>query len=55
MLIIATMCIIQQLRSVQIEDDEMEMSDDDRHYQGSSAKRTRYDADSLKVGTLFLL
>lgn len=42
------MCIIQQLRSVQIEDDEMEMSDDDRHYQGSSAKRTRYDADSLK-------
>uniref|UniRef100_A0A034VQ70 Ecto-NOX disulfide-thiol exchanger 2 n=2 Tax=Bactrocera dorsalis TaxID=27457 RepID=A0A034VQ70_BACDO len=26
----------------------MEMSDDDRNYQGSSAKRTRYDAESLK-------
>ncbi|XP_036216321.2 ecto-NOX disulfide-thiol exchanger 1 isoform X2 [Bactrocera oleae] len=37
-----------ELRSVQIEDDEMEMSDDDRNYQGSSAKRTRYDAESLK-------
>ncbi|XP_011186422.1 uncharacterized protein LOC105214596 [Zeugodacus cucurbitae] len=37
-----------ELRSVQIEDDEMEMSDDDRSYQGSSAKRTRYDAESLK-------
>ncbi|XP_054735510.1 ecto-NOX disulfide-thiol exchanger 1 [Anastrepha obliqua] len=37
-----------ELRSVQIEDDEMEMSDEDRNYQGSSAKRTRYDAESLK-------
>ncbi|XP_004530599.1 ecto-NOX disulfide-thiol exchanger 2 [Ceratitis capitata] len=37
-----------ELRCVQIEDDEMEMSDDDRNYQGGSAKRTRYDADSLK-------
>lgn len=49
LLITLLMLLIQELRSVQIEDDEMEMSDDDRNYQGSGAKRTRYDADSLKV------
>lgn len=38
------------MRSIQIEDDEMEMSDEDRDYQTvSHAKRKRYDSDNLKV------
>ncbi|KAM7355249.1 uncharacterized protein ACRADG_001383 [Cochliomyia hominivorax] len=38
-----------ELRSIQIEDDEMEMSDEDRDYQVTShAKRKRYDSDNLK-------
>ncbi|XP_075161163.1 uncharacterized protein LOC142233986 [Haematobia irritans] len=38
-----------ELRSIQIEDDEMEMSDEDRDYQSTShSKRRRYDSDNLK-------
>ncbi|XP_065359235.1 ecto-NOX disulfide-thiol exchanger 2 [Calliphora vicina] len=38
-----------ELRSIQIEDDEMEMSDEDRDYQTvSHSKRKRYDSDNLK-------
>ncbi|XP_073839122.1 uncharacterized protein [Musca autumnalis] len=38
-----------ELRSIQIDDDEMEMSDEDRDYQSSSsAKRRRFDSDNLK-------
>ncbi|XP_059226752.1 ecto-NOX disulfide-thiol exchanger 2 isoform X2 [Stomoxys calcitrans] len=38
-----------ELRSIQIDDDEMEMSDEDRDYQPTStAKRRRYDSDNLK-------
>jgi len=42
----------QELRTVQItDDDEMEISDDERDYdrRGHSAKRIRYDSDGLKV------
>ncbi|XP_023293922.2 ecto-NOX disulfide-thiol exchanger 2 [Lucilia cuprina] len=38
-----------ELRSIQIEDDEMEMSDEDRDYQTTThTKRKRYDSDNLK-------
>ncbi|KAH8315579.1 hypothetical protein KR059_002979, partial [Drosophila kikkawai] len=39
-----------ELRTVQITDDEMEISDDERDYErrGPGAKRMRYDSDSLK-------
>ena len=37
------------MRCVQIEDDEMEMSEDDRDYRNSSSKRSRYDNEHLKV------
>ncbi|XP_030565286.1 uncharacterized protein LOC115765760 isoform X1 [Drosophila novamexicana] len=36
-----------ELRTVQIDDDEMEISDDERDYERRS-KRTRYDSDGLK-------
>ncbi|KAH8388869.1 hypothetical protein KR215_002731, partial [Drosophila sulfurigaster] len=36
-----------ELRTVQIDDDEMEISDDDRDYE-KRTKRTRYDSDGLK-------
>ncbi|XP_055853725.1 ecto-NOX disulfide-thiol exchanger 2 [Episyrphus balteatus] len=37
-----------EIRSVQIEDDEMEMSDEDRDFRSSSSKRCRFDNDNLK-------
>ncbi|TMW48147.1 hypothetical protein DOY81_006780 [Sarcophaga bullata] len=38
-----------ELRSIQIEDDEMEMSDEDRDHQSAThSKRKRYDSDNLK-------
>ncbi|XP_055902486.1 ecto-NOX disulfide-thiol exchanger 2 [Eupeodes corollae] len=37
-----------EMRSVQIEDDEMEMSDEDRDFRSSSSKRCRFDNDNLK-------
>ncbi|XP_037933202.1 ecto-NOX disulfide-thiol exchanger 2 [Teleopsis dalmanni] len=37
-----------ELRSIQIEDDEMEMSDDERDNQSGHTKRTRYDSEGLK-------
>jgi len=43
---------MQELRTVQItDDDEMEISDDERDYdrRGPSAKRIRYDSEGLKV------
>lgn len=36
------------MRSVQIEDDEMEMSDEDRDFRSSSSKKCRFDNDNLK-------
>lgn len=37
-----------EMRSVQIEDDEMEMSDEDRDFRSTSSKRCRFDNDNLK-------
>lgn len=42
---------MQELRTVQIDDDEMEISDDERDYERRS-KRTRYDSDGLKVSEI---
>lgn len=42
---------MQELRTVQIDDDEMDISDDERDYEKRN-KRTRYDSDGLKVGKL---
>lgn len=39
---------IQELRTVQIDDDEMDISDDERDYEKRN-KRTRYDSDGLKA------
>jgi len=39
---------MQELRTVQIDDDEMEISDDDYE---KRPKRTRYDSDGLKVSS----
>lgn len=45
---------MQELRTVQInDDDEMEISDEERDYEKRSAKRIRYDSESLKVGRQF--
>lgn len=42
---------MQELRTVQIDDDEMDISDDERDYEKRN-KRTRYDSDGLKVDKL---
>lgn len=42
---------MQELRTVQIDDDEMDISDDERDYEKRN-KRTRYDSDGLKVRLL---
>lgn len=42
---------MQELRTVQIDDDEMDISDDERDYEKRN-KRTRYDSDGLKVNIL---
>jgi len=49
---------MQELRTVQItDDDEMEISDDERDYdrRGPSAKRIRYDSEGLKVRKYLLI
>lgn len=45
---------MQELRTVQInDDDEMEISDEERDYEKRSSKRIRYDSESLKVDRQF--